>query len=252
MNAVRAEEGSINQNAHLVRIVAQQIVKNLPSNVDIDDLISAGTIGLLDSIKKFDSSRNVQFKTYASIRIRGAIMDELRNMDWMPRSIREKSNQLEKAHEEIERRTGGRPAEAEEVAKLLDITTDELHAILGRICASSLLNVERLHSTRGYEDGIDIIERVKDPDGKDPMLIASFNELKKKLAEIIEGSLTEREKLIISLYYYEELSLKEIGKVLDLTESRVCQIQSKVMLKLKSKLEKTGIYESAVMYQTAQ
>jgi len=225
----------LEQNVHLVKIIAYQVAANLPPHIDVNDLISAGTIGLLESIDRFDPSKGVQFNTYASIRIRGAIMDELRGMDWMKRSMRDKSNQMERAYEEVERRTG-RPAEAEDVAKHLKISTDELHSILGQVCALNVLNLEDIGLNR-YDDGMDILECIKDPEGKDPMVIAKFNELKKRLAEAVE-TLQEKEKLIVSLYYYDELTLKEIGKVLDITESRVCQLHNQIMLRLKAKLKK--------------
>lgn len=222
-------------NVHLVKIIAYQVAVNLPPHIDVNDLISAGTIGLLEAIDRFDVSKGVQFNTYASIRIRGAIMDELRSMDWMTRSMRDKSNQLEKAYDEIERRTG-RPAEMEEVAKYLEISTDSLHTILSQVSALSVLNLEDMGI--GHNDeGMDILECIKDPEGKDPMMIVKLNELKKRISEAVE-TLPEKEKLIISFYYYDELTLKEIGKVLDITESRVCQLHSQTMHRLKGKLKK--------------
>ena len=170
-------------NIHLVKIIAYQVAVNLPPHIDVNDLISAGTIGLLESIDRFDSSKGVQFNTYASIRIRGAIMDELRSMDWMTRSMRDKSNQLEKAYNEIERKTG-RPAESEEVAKFLDISTDALNTILSQVSALSVLNLEDLGVN--YDDGMDILECIKDPEGKDPMTIVNFNEVKRKVAEAVD------------------------------------------------------------------
>ena len=222
-------------NIHLVKIIAYQVAVNLPPHIDVNDLISAGTIGLLESIDRFDSSKGVQFNTYASIRIRGAIMDELRSMDWMTRSMRDKSNQLEKAYNEIERKTG-RPAESEEVAQFLDITPDALNTILSQVSALSVMNLEDLGVN--YDDGMDILECIKDPEGKDPMTIVHFNEVKRKVAEAVE-TLPDKEKLIISLYYYDELTLKEIGKVLDITESRVCQLHSQTMHRLKAKLRRS-------------
>ena len=220
------------QNIHLVKIIAYQVAVNLPPHIDVNDLISAGTIGLLESIDRFDSSKGVQFNTYASIRIRGAIMDELRSMDWMTRSMRDKSNQLEKAYGEIEKKTG-RPAESEEGAKFLDITTDALNQILSQVSALSVLNLEDLGVN--YDDGMDILECIKDPEGKDPMTIVNFNEVKRKVAEAVE-TLPDKEKLIISLYYYDELTLKEIGKVLEITESRVCQLHSQAISRLRCSL----------------
>lgn len=224
----------LEKNIHLVKIIAYQVAVNLPPHIDVQDLISAGTIGLIESIDRFDPSRGVQFNTYASIRIRGAIMDELRSMDWMTRSMRDKSNQLEKAYDEIERKTG-RPAEVDEVAKFLEISTDDLYKILSQVSALSVLNLEDMGLK--HDDGMDILECIKDPDGKDPMTIAKFNELKNRIAEAVDG-LPEKEKLIVSLYYYDELTLKEIGKIFDITESRVCQLHSQTMHRLKARLKK--------------
>ncbi|MEK6758487.1 MAG: FliA/WhiG family RNA polymerase sigma factor [Deltaproteobacteria bacterium] len=229
----------LEQNVHLVKIIAYQVAVNLPPHIDVNDLISSGTIGLIEAIDRFDTSRGVQFNTYASIRIRGAIMDELRSMDWMTRSMRDKSNQLERAYSDIERKTG-RPAETDEVAKYLEISRDALYEMLGQVSALCVLNLEDM-GVGSNGDAMDILECIKDPEGKDPMAIAKLNELKRIIVEAVE-SLPEKEKLIISLYYYEELTLKEIGKVLDITESRVCQLHSQTMLKLRTKLKRQMAY----------
>lgn len=225
----------LEENIHLVKIIAYQVAVNLPPHIDVNDLISAGTIGLLESIDRFDSAKGVQFNTYASIRIRGAIMDELRSMDWMTRSMRDKSNQLEKAYDQIERKTG-RPAETEEVARFLEISTDELNSMLSQVSAVSVLNLEDLGMS--HDEGMNILECIKDPDGTDPMQLIKLEQIKKKVAEAVE-TLPDKEKLIISLYYYDELTLKEIGKVLDITESRVCQLHSQTMHRLKGRLKRT-------------
>jgi RNA polymerase sigma factor for flagellar operon FliA len=225
----------LEENLHIVKIIAYQVAMNLPPHIDVNDLMSAGTIGLLEAIDRFDVSKGVQFNTYASIRVRGAIMDELRSMDWMTRSMRDKSNQLEKAYSEVEKRTG-RPAETDEVAGYLGITIDELYSVLSEVCALSVLNLEDIGVH--HEDGMDILECIKDPEGKDPMAVARLNEIKRRVTEAVE-SLPDKERLIVSLYYYDELTLKEIGKVLDITESRVCQLHSQTMLRLKSRLKKT-------------
>lgn len=225
----------VEDNIHLVKIIAYQVAMNMPPHIDVNDLISAGTIGLLESLDRFDESKGVQFNTYASIRIRGAIMDELRSMDWMTRSMRDKSNQIEKAYGEVERKTG-RPAETEDVAKYLEISTDDLYDMLSEVCALSVLNLEDIGMHR-YEDGVNILDCIKDPEGKDPMMLVKLDQLKKKLAEVIEV-MPEKEKLIISLYYYDELTLKEIGKVLDITESRVCQLHSQTMHRIKARMKR--------------
>lgn len=236
-NLISAEEREdfINSNVHLVKIIAHQVAVHLPPHIEIEDLISAGTIGLLEALERFDKSKGVQFKTFASIRIRGAIMDELRTMDWMTRSMREKSNMLERAYSEVENLTG-RPAETEEVAEHLDISTDELHDLLRQVSALSLFSLEDM-GVRGDDEALDILEAIEDPEGKDPMVLARISELKAETIKAVEG-LKEKERLVISLYYYDELTLKEIGKVLDITESRVCQIHSETMLKLKGRLKR--------------
>ncbi|MBW7956338.1 MAG: FliA/WhiG family RNA polymerase sigma factor [Thermodesulfobacteriota bacterium] len=236
MQNVKTERDRLlEENIHLVKIIAYQVAVNLPPHIDVNDLISAGTIGLLESIDRFDSAKGVQFNTYASIRIRGAIMDELRSMDWMTRSMRDKSNQLEKAYDQIERKTG-RPAETEEVARFLEISTDELNSMLSQVSAVSVLNLEDLGMS--HDEGMNILECIKDPDGTDPMQLIKLEQIKKKVAEAVE-TLPDKEKLIISLYYYDELTLKEIGKVLDITESRVCQLHSQTMHRLKGRLKRT-------------
>ncbi len=228
-------EKLLEENLYLVKIIAYQVAVNLPPHIDVNDLIGAGTIGLIEAIDRFDTGKGVQFNTYASIRVRGAIMDELRSMDWMTRSMRDKSNQLEKAYIEIERKTG-RPAEVEEVANLLEISTEDLHTILGQVSAISVMSLEDM-GIGHHDEGMDILECIKDPEGKDPMTVVKFNELKRKIAEAVE-TLPDKEKLIISLYYYDELTLKEIGKVLNITESRVCQLHSQTMHRLKGKLKR--------------
>ncbi len=223
------------ENVHLVKIIAYQVAVNLPPHIDVNDLMSSGTIGLLEAIDRFDESKGVQFNTYASIRVRGAIMDELRSMDWMTRSMRDKSNQLERAYDQVERDTG-RPAEIEEVANVLDMSTDEINTILSEVCSLSVLSFEDM-GLKQYDDGMNILECIKDPTAKDPLLVAKINELKRRVAEVIE-TLPEKEKVIISLYYFDELTLKEIGKVLDITESRVCQLHSQTMHRLKARLKR--------------
>lgn len=230
-----SREKLLEDNLYLVKIIAYQVAVNLPPHIDVNDLIGAGTIGLIEAIDRFDASKGVQFNTYASIRVRGAIMDELRSMDWMTRSMRDKSNQLEKAYIEIERKTG-RPAEVEEVANLLEISTEDLHTILGQVSAISVMSLEDM-GIGHHDEGMDILECIKDPEGKDPMTVVKLNELKRKIAEAVE-TLPDKEKLIVSLYYLDELTLKEIGKVLNITESRVCQLHSQTMHRLKGKLKR--------------
>lgn len=161
-------------------------------------------------------------------------MDELRNMDWMSRSMREKSNQLAKAYDAVEKRMG-RPAESEEVAEFLGISEEHLFKLLREVSSFSVLNIEDLGLKEG--EGLNILDCIKDPNGKDPVTIHRLNELKEIIKEAVD-TLPEKEKLVISLYYYDELTMKEIGKVLDITESRVCQLHSQSMHRLKGRLRK--------------
>ncbi|MFQ5427414.1 MAG: sigma-70 family RNA polymerase sigma factor [Thermodesulfobacteriota bacterium] len=225
-------ENLMMENIRLVKIIAHHIAVHLPPHIDVNDLMSAGTIGLLESIDKFDATRGIKFKTYASIRIRGAIMDELRGMDWMTRSMREKSNMLKRAYGEIEKRTGG-PASEKDVADFLDLSVEGLRGLLGKVSAYSLIHIEDL--APDSESKMDILECIEDPNGADPMASARFSELQNTLASLIEA-LPEKEKLIVSLYYFNELTLKEIGRVMEITESRVCQLHSQAMHRLKARM----------------
>ena len=220
------------EHVRLVKIIAHHIAVHLPPHIDVNDLMSAGSIGLLEAIDKFDASRGIKFKTYASIRIRGAIMDELRGMDWMTRSMREKSNMIKRAFGEIEKRTGG-PADEKDVAGFLGITVEDLRTLLGKVSACSVVNIEDL--VADSEHKMDILECIEDPNGVDPMATARFSELQKTIATLID-SLPYKEKLIVSLYYFDELTMKEIGRVLEITESRVCQLHSQAMHRLKARM----------------
>lgn len=225
----------VESNRRLVRMIAYQILAGLPGHIDVEDLISAGTVGLIEAVDRFDAKKGVQFNTYASIRIRGAIMDELRRQDWMTRSMRDKSNHIERAYAEVERRTG-RPAEADDVARLLNLTMDELHGLMSEVCAVSVLNLEDM-GVNVAGDAMDILEALKDEGAKDPLAEAKLSELKRRVCDAIE-SLPAKERTAISLYYYDELTLKEIGSVLGITESRVCQIHAQIMTRLKGRLKR--------------
>lgn len=224
----------IEKHLYLVKIIAHQVAMNLPKHIDVEDLIGAGMVGLIESINRFDADRGVQFNTFASIRVRGAILDELRSMDWMTRSMRDKSNSLEKAYGVVERRFG-RPAEADEVAKFMDVSIDELHSLLGEVAALSVISLDDM-GIKGAEQGADMLECIVDPNAVDPFASAKLAELKRYVIESVE-SLPETEKVVIALYYYEELTLKEIGKILDISESRVCQLHSQTIHRLKAKLK---------------
>ena len=227
----------IERNLELVKIIAGQVAMHLPQHIEMDDLISAGSIGLIEAAGKFDVSRGVQFRSYASTRIRGAIIDNLRVMDWMTRSMRVKSNNLEKAYSAVTSKLG-RPAEAEDVATFLNISNIEVHSLLREVCATSVMSLEDL----GLSDseGASILECIEDPNAKTPNDIHKFNEVKAILATAI-SKIPEKEKFLISLYYYDELTMKEVGSVLDVSESRVCQLHSQAMQRLKGMLKELKV-----------
>jgi RNA polymerase sigma factor for flagellar operon FliA len=226
-------ERLIREYAGLIKFIAQKIAARLPSSIELDDLISSGVIGLMDAIDKYDSSRDNKFKTYAEFRIRGAILDELRSQDWVPRSVREKSKILERAYSKIEQEKG-RQATDEEACIALGMTTEQYHEMLNEVRSVSLLSYDDLSNLsnadkRSLHGG--------EGNSKVPTPYSEVNvaSLKKLVAESIED-LPEKQRLVLSLYYYEDLNLKEIGRVLDVTESRVSQLHSQAILKLKARL----------------
>jgi RNA polymerase sigma factor for flagellar operon FliA len=221
--------------APLIKYIAQKIAARLPANIELDDLISSGVIGLMDAIDKYDSSRDNKFKTYAEFRIRGAILDELRAQDWVPRSVREKAKQLERCYAKIEQ-AKGRQATDEEVCAELNISQDEYHDMLNQVRSVSLLSYDDLSSfskadkrmLHGYGDNT----ASKSPTPFSEVNVAAV----KRLISDAINDLPEKQRLVLSLYYYEDLNLKEIGRVLDVTESRVSQLHTQAILRLKGKL----------------
>lgn len=224
----------IREYAPLIKYIAQKIAARLPANIELDDLISAGVIGLMDAIDKYDPTRDNKFKTYAEFRIRGAILDELRAQDWVPRSVREKSKMLERAFVKIEQEKG-RPATDEEVCAELGMNTAEYHELLSQVRSVSLLSYEDLNSFSRSDKkaALGLGEN-----GRSPTPFSEVNTmgLKRLIAEAIKD-LPEKQRLVLSLYYYEDLNLKEIGKVLDVTESRVSQLHTQAVIRLKAKLK---------------
>lgn len=220
--------------APLIKYIAQKIASRLPANIELDDLISSGVIGLMDAIEKYDSSRDNKFKTYAEFRIRGAILDELRAQDWVPRSVREKAKILERVYSKIEQ-SHGRQATDEEVCDELGISQEEFHELLNQVRSVSLLSYDDLshfskadkRALHGYGEG-----GTKAPT---PFSEVSSAHVKRLVAEAIY-ELPEKQRLVLSLYYYEDLNLKEIGRVLDVTESRVSQLHTQAIIRLKAKL----------------
>src|SRR6187401_1583159 len=215
----------------LVKYNGERIWARLPEGVELDDLISAGVFGLMDAIDAFDMTRGVKFETYCVPRIRGAMLDELRTMDWVPRLVRSKASKLEAARKELEASLG-RPPRPDELATRLNISLDELKEYVGEATAVSLVSLnKKWYETDSYKDvrEIDILE---DKKGEDPT-----NRLQRKdLMRMVTKGLNRNERLIIILYYYEELTMKEIGATLDLSESRVSQMHSSIIQRLQSQL----------------
>ncbi len=226
----------IKEYTPLIKFVAKKIAMRLPANIELDDLVSAGVIGLMDAIEKYDPTRDNQFKTYAEFRVRGAILDELRSQDWVPRSIREKSKMLEKAFVKAERKLG-RTATNKEVAKELGINLDEFHDLLSQTKSVSLLNIDAV-SDFSQTDKKSFLSLLETTQSEDPFVKLNMKSLKSVVSTAIE-ELPEKQRLVLALYYYEDLNLKEIGDVLEVTESRVSQLHTQAIIRLKSKLKKT-------------
>ncbi|MCX6128239.1 MAG: FliA/WhiG family RNA polymerase sigma factor [Proteobacteria bacterium] len=220
--------------APLIRFVAQRIAARLPSNIDIDDLISAGVIGLMDAIEKYDPSRDNKFKTYAEFRIRGAILDELRSQDWVPRSVRDKAKKIEKTYAELEQKFG-RAVSDTELSSALGIELDEYYDMISKVKAVTLLSIDEL-SGPNQQDRKSLLECLENVSSKNPFTQLKSKGIRDLLVKHIED-LPEKQKLVLSLYYYEDLNLKEIGKILEVTESRVSQLHTQAVEKLRSRLK---------------
>ncbi len=220
--------------APLVKFVAGRLGSGLPAHVDEGDLVSYGLLGLIGAIERFDPGREVKFETYAIARIRGAIIDELRALDWVPRSVRARARDIERAIAELEKRLHRAPTD-EEIATKLGLTQDELDSSLSEISRSSIAALDELWTVSSGGDQVALIDTIEDTEGPAPQTALAESELKEALGDAI-SRLPEREKLVVTLYYYEELNLREIGEVLGVTESRVSQLHTKAVLRLKSRL----------------
>jgi RNA polymerase sigma factor for flagellar operon FliA len=219
----------------LVKYVAGRVGVGLPPNIEQADLVSYGIFGLIDAIEKFDISRAIKFETYAISRIKGAIIDELRAIDWIPRSVRYKAREIEKAYAALESRLHRTPTEAE-VAAELGIALDELHAIFSQVSFVNVIALDELLNVGGERgDKLSLVDTLEDTKAEDPVAVFETEETKYLLARAI-NTLPEREKIVVTLYYYEGLTLAEIGQVLGVTESRICQMHTKAVLQLRGKL----------------
>ena len=232
-STVVSRESLIEEHLSLVKYLAGRVCSKLPSNVDIDDLIGAGVLGLIDAAEKFDPTRSILFRTYAERRIRGAILDHLRSLDWAPRSLRRRARELESAQGQLERERG-RTVTATEVAEYLEMGLDELQTLTFEI---NSLQIASLHVAVESEDDRqsprELLDRLADTSEASPFAHCAREEMRTLLAGAIER-LPEKERLVVSLYYVEELTMKEIGSILGVNESRVSQLHTKAISRLRT------------------
>jgi RNA polymerase sigma factor for flagellar operon FliA len=238
----KIRETFIKQYALLVKYVAGKIAVGMPHNVEFDDLVGFGVFGLLDAIDKFDPGKNVKFKTYAVTRIRGAIFDELRSIDWVPRSVRQKTREVEDAIGVLEAQLG-RTATDKEIAGSMGMDEEEYRKILMKISRTSVLSLNDVWFSGDENDKVSIGDSIESPASLNPDVIVEKDEIRRVIIEAIKD-LPDKEQKILVLYYYEDLTLKEIGRVLDVTESRVSQLHTKAILRLRSRL--TNIHKGIV------
>jgi RNA polymerase sigma factor FliA len=239
----KARERLVLAYAPLVKYVAGRMASGLPSHVEEADLISYGLLGLISAIERFDPGREIKFETFAITRIKGSIIDELRSLDWVPRSVRTKAREIEKANAKLEHELRRAPTD-QEMAEQLDVTVDEFQESLVRISNSSVVALDELWTVSDASgDQVSLLDTIQDPTAVDPAHEMDTTEMKDRLADAI-ARLPEREKLVVALYYYENLTLREIGEVLGVTESRVSQLHTKAVLRLKSRLQGDPLAEA--------
>ncbi len=227
--------GKLIQNyLYLVRYVAGKMAMSVPPSVEIDDLVSAGVVGLMDAVGKFDPGRDTKFETYAVARIRGAIVDDLRSLDWVPRSVRRKARMVEEAYSRLENELG-RAADDEEISKKLNMSVSAFKSIVDEIISAGLLSLDDFVGSQDGERTTRIIDLVCSKEGGSPSTSLEIEEMREILAEAIMN-LPEKERTVVALYYYEDMTLKEIGRTLGVSESRVSQIHTKAMLRLRGRL----------------
>ena len=230
-----AREALILNYSPLVKYVAGRVAVGLPANIDQADLVSYGIFGLIDAIEKYELDRGIKFETYAISRIRGAIIDELRAIDWVPRSVRFKAREVEKAYSALENKLKRPPSDGE-IAGEMDISIDDLNNIYTQLSSVSLVALDELMTVEGGQgDKLSLVETLEDTRTTGPVESIETAEMKNILTGAI-NRLPEREKIVITLYYYEGLTLAEIGRVLGVTESRVCQMHTKAVLAMRGKI----------------
>ncbi|MDR0386508.1 MAG: RNA polymerase sigma factor WhiG [Treponema sp.] len=230
----KIRESFIKQYAPLVKYVAGKVAVGKPHNVEFDDLVGFGFFGLLDAIDRFDPDKNVKFKTYAVPRIKGAIYDELRSIDWVPRSVRQKTKEVEETIGALEAQLG-RSATDQEIAGALGMSESEFLKTMMRISSTSILSLNDVWFSGDENDKVSIGDSIESPVSLNPDVIVEKNEIRQVIINSI-SELPDKEKKILALYYYEDLTLKEIGQVMGITESRVSQLHTKAILRLRSKL----------------
>lgn len=228
-------EHFVKQYAPLVKYVAGKVAIGMPQNTDFDDLVSDGALGLLDAIEKYEPGRNIKFKTYAVTRIKGAIFDGLRERDWIPRSIRQKAKEVENLMADLENKYG-RAVSDEELAGALDISVDDFNKLMLSISGTSIISLNDIWHVGSDDDEVSMMEALEGPTSLNPDVEVEKREVKDFISKAIK-SLPDKEKEVIILYYYEDLTLKEIGEVLDVTESRVSQLHTKAIMRIKAKLK---------------
>ncbi|WP_328916481.1 MULTISPECIES: RNA polymerase sigma factor WhiG [unclassified Streptomyces] len=234
----RLREQLILHYSPLVKYVAGRVSVGLPANVEQADFVSSGVFGLIDAIEKFDPERAIKFETYAITRIRGAMIDELRALDWIPRSVRQKARAVERAYATLEAKLRRTPSEPE-VAAEMGVGLEELHGVFSALSLANVVALEELLHVGVEGDRLSLVDTLEDTGADNPVEVAEDRELRRLLARAV-NTLPEREKTVVTLYYYEGLTLAEIGQVLGVTESRVSQIHTKSVLQLRAKLADVG------------
>jgi RNA polymerase sigma factor FliA len=232
----QARQHLVQKFSRIVKYVAGRMAIGLPHYVEFNDLISAGLLGLIQAIDNFDHERGVKFETYAIPRIRGAILDELRSQDWFPRSLRRKAKQIEETYATLEARLG-RPASDQEAADALQISVAELDGLLGEVAVATIMSLDADSSAPDSDQSTSLGEFLADPRAEDLERALAAQEMR-ELISVRMAELPDKEQLVLVLYYYEELTLKEIGEILDVTESRVCQIHTKAIMRLRGKIQR--------------
>ncbi|THB66704.1 MAG: RNA polymerase sigma factor WhiG, partial [Spirochaetaceae bacterium] len=223
----------IRQYSPLVKYVAGKVAVGMPQNVEFDDLVGYGVFGLFDAIEKFDPDKHVKFKTYAVTRIRGAIFDELRSIDWVPRSVRQKSREVEQVVRDLEASLG-RSASDQEIAKAMGVSPKEFEKTMMKISGTSILSLNDVWYSGDDSDKLSLADSIESSPSLNPDVIVEKDEIRRVIVQAIQ-ELPEKEKKVLVLYYYEDLTLKEIGAILQVTESRISQLHTRAIMRLRAK-----------------